>query len=105
MALRPGPSGKGPPQPIFLDREVYRRNRIADAARLLPLLGAVLLLFPDLILSDQAAAEGATAPWLVYFFAAWLFLIGLAFILSRKLNASGTLSRTQGGVPQTPPPD
>lgn len=105
MALRPGPDSSGPPQPIFLEREVYRRNRIADAARLLPLLGAVLLLVPDLILSDQGAAEGATAPWLVYLFAAWLFLIGLAFLLSRKLTTSSFQDRAQGGVSPTPPAD
>lgn len=105
MARRPGPDGNGPPQPIFLEREVYRRNRIADAARLLPVLGAVLLLFPDLILSDQAAAVGATAPWLVYFFSAWLFLIGLAFLLSRKLTTQRFEDRMQGGVPPTPPTD
>jgi len=98
MAELPGPPLKPPQQPLFLGRDVYRRNRIADAARLLPILGAILLLFPDLILSDERAAQGATAPWLVYFFAAWLFLIGLAFLLARKLTAENM----QGGPNDAP---
>lgn len=98
MADLPGPPFKPPQPPLFLGREVYRRNRIADAARLLPVLGAILLLFPDLILSDERAATGATAPWLVYFFAAWLFLIGLALLLARKLTAA----QMQGGADDAP---
>jgi len=101
MAELPGPPHTPPQPPLFLGREVYRRNRIADAARLLPVLGAILLLFPDLILSDEHAAKGATAPWLVYFFAAWMFLIGLAFLLARKMSAV----QMQGGADDVPRAD
>ncbi|MEM9795232.1 MAG: hypothetical protein AAF919_02015 [Pseudomonadota bacterium] len=58
-----------------------RRARVADAARLLPLLGVVLFLMPDLILSGADAGEGATAPWLVYLFSAWLLLLVLSFLI------------------------
>ena len=61
----------------------HRRARLADAARLLPFLGAVLFLIPDLVLSDDPAAAGATAPWLTYLFASWLGLIGLALWIGR----------------------
>ena len=71
---------------LFLEEQTYRKNRLADAARLLPFLGAALLLLPDVILADPENAEGATAPWLIYFFSAWLCLIGLAFVLSRRLR-------------------
>lgn len=90
-------------KPLFLERETYRRSRLADAARLLPVLGAVLLMFPDLILSDNVAAQSATAPWLVYFFAAWAVLIGLAFALSRKLAAENMDGPTT--PPNPAPPD
>ncbi len=61
-----------------------RRARRADAARLLPILGAALFLAPDLILSSGPGAVGATRPWLFYLFAAWLGLIGLAWLLARS---------------------
>lgn len=80
-------------RPLFLERDTYRRNRLADAARLLPVLGAILLLLPDVPLADPNIAQGATAPWLVYFFSAWLLLIGLAFWLSRKMR--------QASMPET----
>lgn len=60
-----------------------QETRLKDAARLLPALGAGVLLLPDLLLADPAIAEGATARWIVYFFAAWAGLIGVAFWLSR----------------------
>lgn len=60
-------------------KRARRRARLADAARMLPFLGAVLFLLPDLILSGGSGAEGATAPWLGYLFATWAVLIGLAF--------------------------
>ena len=52
-----------------------------------------LLLLPDLALSGGPAAEGATAPWLLYLFGAWACLIGLSFWIGRLLIASA------------PPPD
>ena len=76
------PAGAEPAAPGS-DRRLARR---IDAARLLPFLGAALLLAPDLVLSGGPAAEGATAPWLAYLFAAWGVLIGLAAWLSRGLR-------------------
>ncbi|MGB3554879.1 MAG: hypothetical protein WBA25_09585, partial [Jannaschia sp.] len=46
-------------------------------------LGAALMLFPDLVLSGSAAAEGATRPWLVYLFVAWAGLVVAAFWIAR----------------------
>ncbi|SFI58577.1 hypothetical protein [Jannaschia pohangensis] len=63
-------------------RRARMRSRIADAARLLPFLGGVLFLVPDLVLSGSAT-EGATAPWLAYLFVAWAALIGCAFWIAR----------------------
>lgn len=63
-------------------RAARRRARIADAARLLPVLGIALFFAPDLILSGEAGI-GATAPWLLWLFVAWAVLIGLAALVSR----------------------
>ncbi len=65
-------------------RRARARARLADAARLLPILGAVLFLLPDLVLSDAEAADGATLPWLVWLFGAWLSLIVVAARIARR---------------------
>ncbi len=65
-------------------RRARRRERLADAARLLPALGLILFLLPDLILSGGPQGQGATAPWLNYLFAAWILLIVLALWIARR---------------------
>ncbi|WP_299812965.1 hypothetical protein [uncultured Jannaschia sp.] len=60
------------------------RTRLVDGARLLPVLGAALFLLPDLVLSDGAAGDGATVPWLTYLFASWSALVGLALWIARR---------------------
>lgn len=64
-------------------RRAWARDRVEDAACLLPVLGFALFLLPDLVLSGADAAEGATRPWLVYLFAAWAVLVALAFWIVR----------------------
>ena len=73
------PRGTGG-EPLFLARETYRRRRLMDAARILPYLGVFAFLFPTLWASGTGTASG-----LVYIFAVWLILIGLALIVSRRL--------------------
>lgn len=80
---------------LFLERRTYRRNRLQDAARLLPLLGAVLLFGPVFIRTEEAPATGVTdaaAPaatgldaWLVYYFCVWAGLIAITFLVNRAL--------------------
>ena len=73
-----------PKQPVFLERRTYRRRRLRDAARLLPVLGVLLLLVPLLWSSGDDAATG-TARGFIYVFAVWLGLIVVAGLLSRRL--------------------
>ncbi|GIT90729.1 hypothetical protein JANAI62_11840 [Jannaschia pagri] len=73
-------------------RRAWRRSRLRDAALLLPVFGAALLILPDLVLSGSDAAEGASWSWLVYLFAAWAGLVVLSAtisVLSQRLEASG----------------
>jgi hypothetical protein len=65
-----------PKRPLFLARAPYRRRRLRDAARLLPVLGAFLLILPLLWTPDSRMA--LTSGDVVYFFAVWLILIALA---------------------------
>lgn len=70
----------------FLEHNVYRRRRLLDAIKLLPVLGASLFLLPALILTG---GTGSTAARLVYFFFTWSVLIVLCALLVRKLARSG----------------
>ena len=73
-----------PPQPVFLERRTYRRRRLRDAARLLPVLGILFLLVP-LLWSSGDEAPTSTARGFIYVFAVWLGLILVAGLLSRRL--------------------
>lgn len=65
-----------PKRPLFLARAPYRRRRLRDAARLLPVFGAFLLLLPLLWTPDSRMSLRSSD--VIYFFSVWLVLIGLA---------------------------
>ncbi len=67
--------------PLFLGRDIYRRRRVMDAARLLPALGTILLMLPILWAADRGTAAGG-----VYVFIVWLALIIAAAFLSHRLS-------------------
>lgn len=71
---------------LFLERRTYRKNRLQDAARLLPVLGVILFFGPVFITEDTGGeASTSLAAWLVYCFVVWLGLIVLTLIVSRTL--------------------
>jgi hypothetical protein len=79
---------KRPGTPLFLQRGPYRRRRRIDAARLLPVAGAFLLILP--ILWEPEAAGGAvrsTSQDALYLFAVWGGLIAVARLLAPGLAA------------------
>lgn len=76
-----------PTRSVFVARDSYRLRRLRDAARLLPILGGVLLMMP---LLWARGSEGTDAPLfnssaLLYIFGVWLVLIALSAVLSRRL--------------------
>lgn len=73
-----------PGSPLFLARASYRRRRLRDAARLLPILGIFLLLLPILWMPDGRIKLNAAD--IIYFFVVWLGLIVAAALFSRKLT-------------------
>ncbi|WP_126977990.1 hypothetical protein [Frigidibacter oleivorans] len=73
-------------RPLFLARRSYRRRRMMDAARLLPVFGALALMLPILWRAPGAAGGRSTATGTVYVFVVWALLIGLAFVLARRLR-------------------
>ena len=106
-------------QPVFLARRSYRRRRKMDAARLLPIGGAVIFMLP-VAWEPASTPVPDTARGLVYIFASWVRLILAALILARGLaptydeeetaEGSGVLRRRDAGggaAPRAtePPPE
>ncbi len=84
-----------PKPPLFLARTVYRKRRIRDAARILPIFGFVLLT-PVLW---NVSARG----W-IYVFSVWLGLILAASLLSRRLGQDGEEIRRDAPEDLNPDP-
>jgi len=61
---------------------------VHDAARVLPMVGVVLLMPPVVTLFAADAAIGGVPLIVVYLFCTWLALIGCAAWLARRLSAS-----------------
>ena len=94
-----------PRGPLFLERQVYRRRRLADAARVLPVAGLVALVLPVLW---SAGGGMSTASEAVYLFALWFLLILAAALLSRPLReAQEREAQTLNERPEdaAPPPE
>ncbi len=77
---------------LFLERQSYRRRRLMDAARLLPILGAALIALPLLWPSQTSPEDGVPlSSASLYVFACWVFLIvvSLIFGFAAKRMATG----------------
>lgn len=72
---------------VFLERRSYRRRRMMDALRLLPVFGVMLFMLPIFWPNGAEDAGGAVAlsTAVKYVFAAWAVLIAAAFGLWRGL--------------------
>lgn len=92
-----------PRPPLFLARAVYRRRRLRDAARLLPLLGLFLLLLPLMWGDPSGKGAGHTV---VYVFLIWGLLIALAAYLAPGLARpeSDSEPRIDPDLLTAPPP-
>ncbi len=71
-------------KPLFLARAPYRKRRLRDAARLLPILGLLLLLLP--LLWTPEARLSLSSGDVIYFFLVWLGLIVVAAGFARGLS-------------------
>lgn len=69
---------------VFVERATYRRRRLGDAARFLPILGAFVFAVPLLWSGAGADPVGPdamkTSSAMIYIFTSWAVLIGLAFL-------------------------
>ncbi len=90
--------------PVFLERRSYRRRRMMDALRLLPILGVFLWMLP---LFWPTAADGPDAPEkmamstaVTYVFVVWLTLIASALALWAFLRSSPEMGEDTRGEPR-----
>ncbi len=94
---------------LFLERGTYRQNRLQDAARLLPILGLILLFGPIFIRGEgdgTADVDATLSGGLIYYFAVWLGLIVLTALVSRALVGASPPEVGAGevGVQRAAPP-
>lgn len=75
-----------PKPPIFLQRANYRQRRIRDAAKLLPVVGAILWMLP-LGWGGGDASDPVSSAGVIYIFAVWVALIIMAAVLSNLIRA------------------
>lgn len=66
---------------LFLERQNYRRRRLIDLVRMLPLLGAFLWAVP-LLWGHEGEASVGTSAAMIYIFGVWLVLALVTAILS-----------------------
>ena len=78
---------------VFLARRSYRRRRMADAARLLPLAGGILFCVP--LLWKTADGGARTVGAMIYVFGLWVLLVAVSALVSRHLRG-GDEERADG---------
>ena len=71
-------------RPVFLARNPYRRRRLRDAARLLPVAGAFLMILP-MLWSPAGAGLRQLSGDVIWFFVIWALLILAAAALAPGL--------------------
>lgn len=87
---------KVPGRPLFVAPRIYRRRRLIDAARILPVLGAVLLIVP-LLHPSTPENPRSTAFDGLYLFGVWALLIFGAWALAPGLKESDPQVRANDG--------
>ncbi|MCE0506881.1 MULTISPECIES: hypothetical protein [unclassified Roseivivax] len=93
MSQPPDPRAR--PPAFFLERQTYRRRRLQDAARLLPVIGIFAWLVPLLWprSGEEAPLMGSA---LVYVFTVWILLIVAGALLSRRLTLRDAAEAERG---------
>lgn len=75
-------------RPLFLERQSYRRRRLVDASRLIPVFGLFLFMVP-LLWADAGAKPPNLAARGVYIFVVWLALVLATALISHRLKGRG----------------
>lgn len=90
----------GAPRKMFVERQTYRKRRMQDAARFLPVIGVVLFLVP--LFWPRGPADGiAMSVALEYIFLVWASLVAAALVLSIYIKDEPVMD--EGASPEVPP--
>ena len=73
------------PNALFVEKRTYRRRRMADAARLLPVFGVAFLSIP-LLWSRTGEGNTSTTSAMLYIFGIWALLAAVSAAISRHLR-------------------
>lgn len=90
-------TGQPPPselQQLLVERRTYRRRRLVDAARALPLLGLLLWSVP--LLWSLSATPMRASGSLIFLFSVWVWLVFVAGALIFALGRPGRLPTSEG---------
>ncbi len=83
---------------VFLAQSTYRRRRLIDAVRMVPVIGLLFFLLPIL---GSGSETRATSSGGIYLFSVWLVLIVVSAVLTRLLSRGnqgvGSDPREPGG--------
>ncbi|NIY73856.1 hypothetical protein HCZ30_15605 [Marivivens donghaensis] len=74
-----------PKKLTFLERSSYRRRRIRDVMRVMPIAGLLLMFLPLLWPKGEGSGYFTSAA-LIYLFVLWVALIVIAGVLARYLG-------------------
>ena len=80
-----------PSRSVFVERPAYRRRRMMDAARLLPILGISLLMVPLLWQKPDATGQPGDmvkmSDAIFYVFGVWALMISLAALFGLRARS------------------
>ena len=82
--------------PLFLERQSYRRRRLIDMIRMLPVIGALLWAIP-LLWKSGPDGDVPTSVAIIYLFGVWLGMVLLSAVLARLLKLAETQSPEKDG--------
>lgn len=100
-AGRPRPERAGRAGPVFLERTSYRRRRLTDAVRLIPVLGVFLWALPLMWARGGTSSSAA----LLYLFGVWAALVLGAALLSWGMRGVDWTASGAGPAPEHPAPE
>ncbi|WP_216671256.1 hypothetical protein [Mangrovicoccus sp. HB161399] len=75
-----------PRLPLFLERQSYRRRRLVDASRAIPVFGIILFFVPLLWQQPEPGEAPGLAQRGIYLFLAWGLLVAVTAVISIRLQ-------------------